>query len=549
MNWLDKLLAATIDALAAGLNFVLGIQNIDQLVFNYGQQQPGLFFGLFNEGEFNLVRQVNSAFLGLFFACLVFLVVWTGLRIMRSAGNPQVRTQAATWVQNLVLSAITATGSMILVQLLLMVNQAMLDFLRDFVLASTGRSSLDFWNLWYTGPANLRQALAKDALFAESITHLVRETILIYLNIIYLMRKASMILLVAIGSLIPLALNFESSRKIYTSWLAMVASTIFMQSVHGVLVSIYILTFYPSNGSPPPGILTQIVLLASLIPAASLLQSMLGQARNPVVGMAGMGMMLGMVALGGGITKAGHGIAGSLGWAAEGGQDGAVVSSKGAMTKGTNLGGAIGGKLGGAAGALFGGPAGMVIGRAVGAGMGRVIGGGGGMVKDGVWSFATAQGSFKERMGAMVDHAIGNEGHLLGRQKRAAIAEKAMRTVGTLVGGEGVGNAMGHTMEWLADRAIKKLANEKEIPKSVAPENFGDGTVFRQHITKEGASLLYADEGSGERLVGFRSRYSRPEQHDVITRKGPEDEYSRPIPVARNSTFPVGLDGYRYYSN
>ncbi|RKJ74449.1 hypothetical protein D7X33_19395, partial [Butyricicoccus sp. 1XD8-22] len=200
----------------------LGLSSLQQLIF--GENDFGsLVWDTFTEGDLTTaLAPMYNSLLAPSLLLLVGIIVVQGVRFAKNAANPQARSE---FIQ---------TGLTILLVGLIL---RFLPGIYDILFAING-AFVDFFSSVYDEKNNGVIPTFDEGLIEKAIGRILIELVLIGLaiwaNFYYMMRKMTLIILMALGPIFLICMVNPKWKPVTANWFKELLSTIFIQSVHAL---------------------------------------------------------------------------------------------------------------------------------------------------------------------------------------------------------------------------------------------------------------------------------------------------------------------------
>ena len=221
-NLFSKLIAGIFSAILSVIRSVLGLADIDVLVFNLGVRGSAAYnFGLMSENWWNVVLQYQLIFQAIAWVILVCGFIKTLIDLNLSTINPQKRMSVYETIQKFIVVGIGLVILIPAVQFLLECNNVLVELFASQIETSA-----------------LNMPSVNNAL-VQFLVGMMWITILLYINFIYIMRSITIALLIASGPFFISTIAFSHGGKsaLFTSWAKELLANIFVQSVHAFILS------------------------------------------------------------------------------------------------------------------------------------------------------------------------------------------------------------------------------------------------------------------------------------------------------------------------
>ena len=221
-NLFSKLIAGIFTGILWVIRSVLGLADIDTLVFNLGQRGSAAYnFGLMSENWWNVVLQYQLIFQAIAWVILVCGFIKTLIDLNLSTINPQTRMSVYETIQKFIVVGIGLVILIPAVQFLLECNDTLVELFASQV---------------ETSALNMP---AVNNVLVQFLVGMMWITILLYINFIYIMRSITVALLIASGPFFISTIAFSRGGKsgLFVNWAKELLANIFVQSVHAFVLS------------------------------------------------------------------------------------------------------------------------------------------------------------------------------------------------------------------------------------------------------------------------------------------------------------------------
>ena len=316
-NLFSELIAAIFTGILWVIRSVLGLADIDVLVFNLGVRGSAAYnFGLMSENWWNVVLQYQLIFQAIAWVVLVCGFIKTLIDLNLSTINPQKRMSVYDTIQKFIVVGIGLVILIPAVQFLLECNNVLVELFASQIETST-----------------LNMPSVSNAL-VQFIVGMTWITILLYINFIYIMRSITIALLIASGPFFISTIAFSHGGKssLFTSWAKELLANIFVQSVHAFILS-FLMQLLTSGT-----FLETFAIAISIIPLTEMFRNLIfagaGGSTSQMANTAAGAMNRMGTAVGKGVVAAGGAAIGGIFGKDKGGPDGDGGGSGGSGGKG-----------------------------------------------------------------------------------------------------------------------------------------------------------------------------------------------------------------------
>lgn len=255
----------SIDFINSIVNFA-GINTLANLVFGnpycvWSDEEKTLVYGIFTEDEYEkIVEPMVKLFKSIFVSILTISIMITGLKFGLSGISGKFRSEFWKDVIMWFLVVIFLFSYDLLIEFVFMLNTAVLGGFKGL---------LDSNGLDYTS-VSLMTANSKFS-FTDIVVFFAEWLLSLYLNFIYIFRKVVILILVILGNLAGISLLFSKTRPFFFTWLREICGLTFIQSFHGLILTIYI--SLSSLLSSVNGTFFKMAALILFIPLTSMIMS------------------------------------------------------------------------------------------------------------------------------------------------------------------------------------------------------------------------------------------------------------------------------------
>lgn len=279
---LEVKLSELLTSLINGIRSLLGLYNINELVFNKGIRGSKAFY----MGVMSSEWMKKATTFHMIFQCLAWLILSLAvLKILVQRNfltlymNPMIRITLMDTLKDLLLTGFMLISSFLLLNTLLGVNEKIVDIFSTTFPNYSG----------FTGINNDYQT------FAGSLLQIYYLIITIYINFVYVTRGITTAILIASAPFFIVSISFENQKKrLFSVWLRELIANIFLQSFHAFVFS-FLLNIQISTR----GIELAIISFA-LIPLTIMFKGLVvGQGGNMVTQLGMQATTMGISALGG----------------------------------------------------------------------------------------------------------------------------------------------------------------------------------------------------------------------------------------------------------
>lgn len=363
------------------------LDTINSLIFG-SKSRSDLIWGTFQPGELTkaYLPTFNIMMTLAIFAFVAF-IVFSGVRIASSQTIPTRRNETIESIKDLIIVGILLMNLPTVYNLLFYMNTAVVD-----IFSSAYKVKMDAYNV------------GEDAKLGDLFIGLVILGLAVWANFYYIMRKITLLVLMAMGPIMIVCIMFPRWKNVTATWFKELSGTIFVQAIHaGVFWTIAVVS------SSTTDFVTSVIVYVIFIPLSEQIKRLLGMGGDMSGSLNRMASFAGLAALGavggaikgarsgnvtstnlknntnGGPTPSGTDRKSTLG--ADAGNDGGTTKNAERMLKAGDIASRAGKAVLASAGAIAGmgmGPIGSMIGSKI----GDEVGGAAGVVGRGAASGA-----------------------------------------------------------------------------------------------------------------------------------------------------------------
>jgi hypothetical protein len=468
-----------IDFINAVLDMV-GINTLSELVFGNpyclwnGTDNSTLSHGVFTEKEDQQIIQPRLSMVkGTFMLLLVLSMLVATLRLAFSGYSGRGRSGFWERVMMWFVVAVFLSSYDFLVDLLFQLNEGVIKGLKEMM----DSNGLDYDSLSLMN-ANSFSMTDIIVFFAEWI-------LAAFLNFIYVFRKVVIMLLLFIGPIAGMSLLFTSARALFNTWVKELTGLIFLQSVHGLLLTIYLL--FSTIVSGVTGTIFKMILLILFIPLTGMITTWLRLSdSNSMLDKAGMMGVKTLATATSMMNRAKNLKSFNASSLAKQGETSISALANGrhsklwnGMMKGTK---GLGAFVGGTAGLVLG-PQGAVIGASLG---GKLSGG----LLQGTRNIGAFGVNAKKTLGELKENG-GLKSTFQNISKRKEFMGNLGETTGALFGQGAIGRNIGHTLSRVSNN---RLLNSSE------PGGFGGINLEKLKDMYPEANLKWIQDNKGSAM-------------------------------------------------
>lgn len=248
---------------------------LNTLIFG-SEANSNLIWGTFQPDE------LTKAYLPIFnvmmtFAIFAFVafIVFSGVRIASSQVLPTRRNEAIESIKDLIIVGVLLMNLPSIYNLLFYVNTSIVNV---------------FSSAYKVGVSS---ELAEDASLGHLLVGLIMLGITIWANFYYLMRKITLLILMAMGPIMITCIMFPRWKPVVGTWFKELSGTIFVQAIHaGVFWTISMVAIATTD------FITSVFIYVIFIPLSEQIRRLLGMGGDTASGMNKFAGMAGLAALG-----------------------------------------------------------------------------------------------------------------------------------------------------------------------------------------------------------------------------------------------------------
>ena len=221
-NIFSKMISSIFNGILWVIRSVLGLSEIDTLVFNLGSRGSASYnFGLMSENWWNVVLQYQLIFQAIAWVILVCGFIKTLIDLNLSTINPQKRAHLYEVIKKFIVVGIGLVILIPCVQFLLECNDTIVELFASQV---------------ETSSLNMPQV---NNVLVQFIVGMCWMTIMLYINFIYIMRSITVALLISSGPFFISTVAFDQHGRstLFISWFKELLANIFVQSIHAFVLS------------------------------------------------------------------------------------------------------------------------------------------------------------------------------------------------------------------------------------------------------------------------------------------------------------------------
>jgi len=264
-SWLDRLLASPLHAIADALHMIAGwlkLKPVEDLVFNTGAGNPSPMADAFGSDEwYKLVLPWHRAVL-VFATSVIFIQSVILLKSYGAALNPAKRVNLQETLFNMAFAVLFAFGTPVILRLILDANRAIVGFARAHVLGM-GMPLAGTADPQMTGSALM-----------DAFVRIADVGLMIYINILYLVRKFLLGILVVIAPVVAWAWVSRSTRMPMLLLLSELVTNGLMTASHALPYAFFV-TMLSLRGGLLGTALAKLLGFTLIIPVSAFLRRML----------------------------------------------------------------------------------------------------------------------------------------------------------------------------------------------------------------------------------------------------------------------------------
>lgn len=255
---------------------LLGLYDVDELVFNQGTRSGSTFYGVMPKAWLEKVNIFYLIFQILAFLLIIFSIVKMLFEKNLSTINTAMRVNMINQIQKLFIAGLILSALFPLMTSVV--------FKLNYILVKVFNASS------YGSIADAYKALSyQSGTLGGIIIQFAYLFVMLYLNFTYIVRSIIVSLLVASAPLFVVSMALNNNNRLFFNWIKELVGNVYLQSVHA-----FALSFFTTIGLSSRGIETLVVLF-SLIPITNMFRQMIfGEAGN-LAGMLGEAGVQGVV--------------------------------------------------------------------------------------------------------------------------------------------------------------------------------------------------------------------------------------------------------------
>lgn len=326
-GWVDKMLAAPINGAVKALR-ALGLKDLDALLFNKGVED--YFIPPFiDQDAWETVSKWFNVFYYASFGLILLGIFYTGAKIAFTAYTPKKREESMKGLSRFLYAFVIIVAAPIMIQLFLEINNAGVAMIAGVAgdMGALGQFEADSEGAGGSFITNL----FTGHVLTTAIVRLALISLMIYFNILYLIRALVLAGLIALTPILIWLWAITGNEMAIKIWFGEITSVTFMQFLHA-----FSLLFFLSFTSSLNLWWATIVALFMIIPFTNVLRNIfqgflrfLGINEEGLAA-GGMGMIGGLAAMGKATMKPGAGISGNSSYSPSSAGGGGVAGGAGA---------------------------------------------------------------------------------------------------------------------------------------------------------------------------------------------------------------------------
>ncbi len=187
--------------------------------------------GVFTDSTWNLLERFHGMFLLIAFSLLTISIITTGFRIGLMSGNPKGREESKEALMNLGITVVLMALILPLAVIVMQFNKELVFELTRFLPYADGQE--------LAAHSSFSLAFMTDHWLSTILLRLVIFFLTLYINVLYTLRKFMILVLLIVSPLVIWAWGKGRQTSLYL-WLAEFGSNVFMQSVHALLLVVFL---------------------------------------------------------------------------------------------------------------------------------------------------------------------------------------------------------------------------------------------------------------------------------------------------------------------
>ena len=290
---LEKNVTSLFNNLLNGLIGILGLWGYDELIFNRGiRGSGGYIYGIFPQTWETFIWTLFLIMEFISFAIIMVAIIKHIMNKAASTVNPAIRMSAMEQVKDMMIGILILTALPGILIAMMRLSYSLVNIFDSMV---SDLSITEQLGNYQTGTA-----------FASVIVGFANLIISIYFNWYYIIRQITVALLFCISPIFVCIIMLGSDKRpIAMRWAMELISNIFIQPIHAMLFSFFVLIPYSGRA------IESLIMLYSLIPLSALLKGLffpgVNDFANRMSGGAGktagnLGKKAGMLAVGGAVA-------------------------------------------------------------------------------------------------------------------------------------------------------------------------------------------------------------------------------------------------------
>lgn len=290
---LEKNVTSLFNNLLNGLIGILGLWGYDELIFNRGiRGSGGYIYGIFPQTWETFIWTLFLIMEFISFAIIMIAIIKHIMNKAASTVNPAIRMSAMEQVKDMMIGILILTALPGILIAMMRLSYSLVNIFDSMV---SDLSITEQLGNYQTGTA-----------FASVIVGFANLIISIYFNWYYIIRQITVALLFCISPIFVCIIMLGSDKRpIAMRWAMELISNIFIQPIHAMLFSFFVLIPYSGRA------IESLIMLYSLIPLSALLKGLffpgVNDFANRMSGGAGktagsLGKKAGMLAVGGAVA-------------------------------------------------------------------------------------------------------------------------------------------------------------------------------------------------------------------------------------------------------
>lgn len=246
----------------------LDLSSFETLVLG---KENDLVYSTFTTNQINNIYEpgVNTIALLAGTVFVAAIVLW-GVRITHAGNNPMKRSAAIQTFIDIIIVVLCLLNLDLLYSIVLDVNSSIVSFFGSAIdtnMSDTGHGLKDL-------VTNVSDAVKSDGVLGAIIISLVKLGLAIWANVYYITRTFTLLILMILGPFMLIMYLFPATKNITLTWGGEFIGTVFVQSIHALLLWIVVLMDQGEGG------LISIMLYMVFIPVGEAIKGLFGLTTN-----------------------------------------------------------------------------------------------------------------------------------------------------------------------------------------------------------------------------------------------------------------------------